>query len=55
MEADPAVEFDYYLAEKLGKTLTEIHDISSLEYAGWITYFNRKAQKQELQRLMNAG
>lgn len=49
MESNPSLEFDCYLATKLGKTLAELHEMSAAEYATWVVYFGRKAQKQELE------
>lgn len=40
--------FTYYLAEKLGKTLTEIGDMPHSEYVGWQSYYKVKQQQEEL-------
>jgi hypothetical protein len=49
METDPATEFDHYLATKLGKFVSEIHTMPGPEYAAWVVYYGRKAQRQELE------
>lgn len=50
--ADPSAEFDYYLAERLGRTVAELRrDMSNAEYVGWEMYYARKAQRAELERL----
>lgn len=40
--------FTYYLAEHLGKTLTEIGDMPHAEYVGWKSYYKVKQQQEEL-------
>lgn len=35
--------FEYYLAERLGRTLTELGDMPNPEYLGWAAYFKAKA------------
>lgn len=50
MEADPSIEFDYLLAEKLHMTVAEMmHRVSAEEYLGWCIYYGRKAQRAELE------
>lgn len=49
METTDGIEFDYYLAEKLGRTVAEMRaTVSNAEYVGWSVYFGRKAQRQEM-------
>jgi len=36
----------YALAEKLGKTLKEIQEISIQEYQGWVAYFELVEERQ---------
>jgi hypothetical protein len=49
MENDPAVEFTFYLAQKLGKTVAEIRDgMGHQEFVEWGIYYARKAQRAEL-------
>lgn len=49
MEANPTLEFEYFLAEQLGRTVDELrHTISNAEFVGWYVYYGRKAQREEL-------
>ena len=48
-EADPDLEFQYYLAQKLGRTVAELGDLSHDEYLHWGIYYRRLAQRQELE------
>lgn len=55
MEADPSIEFELFLALKLGKTRDQlVAELSSREYLDWQIYFGRKAQREELE-LAKAG
>lgn len=51
MEADPSIEFDCYLAEKLGKTLGEVRAMPMHDYMTLQVYYGRKAQRQELEQI----
>jgi hypothetical protein len=43
--------FDFYLAEKLGRTVAEMRrTVSAREYMQWSVYYGRKAQAQQLAR-----
>jgi len=44
------LEFEFYLATKLGKTVAEVRQMSQAEYIGWTVYYGRKAQRLELER-----
>jgi hypothetical protein len=49
METDPELEFEYYLAAKLGRTVTELRaSLSNQEFVRWSVYYGRKAQQQQL-------
>lgn len=48
MESNPSIEFDYFLAQKLGRTVAELHEMSHTEYVGWTVYYGRLAQRQEI-------
>lgn len=48
-EADPVV-YDFFLAEKLHKTVAEIQQMPNMEYVRWQEYFPIKAMWQRLQR-----
>lgn len=48
-ETDNAFHFDFYLAEKLGCTVRELHKrLSAEEWMQWGVYYGRKAQAREL-------
>lgn len=40
--------FDYVLAEKLNKSVAEIHALDNSEYVGWAQYCEVKSVLQEL-------
>ena len=42
-----------FLAEKLGKTLSEIRAMPNAEFVRWGAYFTIQAQRIELQNLKN--
>lgn len=47
--SEPHREFDFFLAEKLHRTVDEMHmTLTNREYLGWKMYFGRKAQLQEI-------
>jgi len=49
MEHNPEIEFDHYLAQKLGMTVGRMHvEMSNVEYQRWSVYYARKAQREEL-------
>lgn len=48
METDPTFEFEFYLAQKLGRTVDELRLMSAEEFTGWSVYYGRKAQRAEL-------
>lgn len=50
MEADPTLEFEFFLAQKLGRTVDELRRMSQEEFTGWSVYYARKAQREELER-----
>ncbi|WP_027934565.1 hypothetical protein [Amycolatopsis thermoflava] len=46
---DSDLEFEFYLADRLGRTVAELREsLSQDEYVAWTVYFGRKAQRQEL-------
>lgn len=49
METDPELEFEYFLAEKLGRTIAELREMDAAEFVGWGIYYGRKAQRQQLE------
>jgi hypothetical protein len=48
MESQPELEFEFYLAQKLGRTVAELRQMSQAEFVGWSVYYGRKAQREEL-------
>lgn len=49
MEQNPAIEFEFFLASKLGRTVDELRQqMSSDEFAGWAVYYGREAQRRQL-------
>jgi hypothetical protein len=49
METEPEVEFEFFLAAKLGMTVAEMQDrMSGDEFMRWSVYYGRKAQRDEL-------
>ncbi len=49
-EASPDLEFDHFLAAKLGMTVARLRaEIGNDEYVHWQVYFARKAQREELE------
>lgn len=50
MENSPDLEFDFYLAERLGMTVEEMQRrVSAREYLGWSIFYGRKAQRMEME------
>lgn len=44
------LEFEFYLAEKLGMTVARLRrEMSTTEFMQWGVYFGRKAQRRELE------
>lgn len=49
MENKPDLEFEFYLAEKLGMTVARLRtEIGNQEFVEWSIYYARKAQRREL-------
>lgn len=49
METDPALEFEFFLAEKLGCTVAQLRDgLSQAEFVAWSVYYGRKTQREQL-------
>lgn len=52
LEANPNLEFEHYLATKLGMTVGRLrHEMTSAEFTSWQIYYARIAQREELARL----
>ncbi|MCE7008728.1 hypothetical protein LWC34_38845 [Kibdelosporangium philippinense] len=50
MENGDGVEFEFFLAQKLGRTVEELRQMSNREFVWWSVYYGRKAQRDELAR-----
>jgi hypothetical protein len=48
-ESDPDAEFEFFLAEKLGRTVVELGQMPNDEFVRWLVYFGRKAQRQDIE------
>lgn len=48
-EADPALEFEFYLADRLKRTVAELRQMSNDEFVRWGIYHARIAQRRELE------
>lgn len=51
-ENDPEFEFEFFLAEKLHRTVEEIRHLEHYEFLGWVKWYQRKAQQRELAERM---
>lgn len=52
METDPTLEFEFFLAEKLGgMTVAELRErMGNDEFVQWSVYYGRRAQRDEIAR-----
>jgi hypothetical protein len=57
MESRPDLEFDHILTEKLGwRSVAEMRrGMSAGEWARWSIYYQRKAQRQEMELIKAKG
>jgi hypothetical protein len=56
LEANPELEFEHFLAEKLSRTVTELRDsLSNEEFIRWSVYYARQAQRDELEAKRGKG
>lgn len=52
MEQTPEVEWEHFLAEKLGMTVARLRsEMSQAEFVRWQIYYGRIAQKREIEEL----
>ena len=51
LENDPDLEFEFYLAQKLSRTVAELRLMGNDEFVLWTRFYARKAQAEELERL----
>lgn len=47
-ESRPDLEFEFFLAQKLGRTVAELREMDNEEFMYWAMYYQRKAQREEL-------
>lgn len=56
METDPGLEFEHFLAQKLGMTVDRMRvEMSNDEFVRWEIYYAREAQRIELARMKGGG
>ena len=49
METSPDLEFDHFLAERLGMLVADLRArVSQAEYVAWGVYYGRQAQRRQL-------
>lgn len=49
MESSPDLEFEFYVADRLGMTVAQLRaEMSNEEFVAWGVYHGRKAQRAEL-------
>lgn len=49
METDPTLEFELFLAQKLGMTVARLRaEMSNDEFVRWSVFYGRKAAREEL-------
>lgn len=49
METNPELEFEFFLAQKLSRTVDELRQaLSQQEFMQWGVFYARKAQREEL-------
>lgn len=46
--SEPVPMFDYFLADRLGRTLAELGDMPHTEYVGWVSFHKVRQQQEEL-------
>lgn len=56
LDADPELEFEFFLAQELGRTVGELRtSLSQEEFLYWGMYYARKAQREELEMAKAKG
>jgi hypothetical protein len=56
LATNPDLEFEHFLAVKLGKSVRELRcSMSHAEFVRWTIYYARIAQQQELEQLKTKG
>jgi hypothetical protein len=55
-EENPSLEFDHFLAQKLGMLVADMRmRMSGEEYTDWYVYYRRQAQRRELAAQERSG
>jgi hypothetical protein len=54
-EASNELEFEFYLAQKLSRTVEELRSMQNDEFIRWGIYYARIAQRQELENAKLKG
>lgn len=56
METDPTLEFELFLAQKLGMTVARLRvEMGNQEFIEWSVYYGRKAQREKLETAKAKG
>jgi hypothetical protein len=55
LEENPDLEFEFFLAQKLSRTVAELRQMGNDEFVLWTRFYARKAQREELARLQAGG
>jgi hypothetical protein len=51
LEENPDLEFEFYLAQKLARTVAELRQMDNGEFVLWTRFYARIQQAEELERL----
>jgi hypothetical protein len=52
LETDPSLEFEHFLAQKLGMTVADMRQrMSGEEFTSWAMYYARLAQRSQLESM----
>lgn len=47
-QQDPELEFEFFLAEQLGKTVAELSEMDHAEFVRWAIFYGRRRQREQL-------
>lgn len=54
-DENPELEFEHYLAVKLGMTVRQLREMGQDEFLRWQVYYAREAQRLELEQALAKG
>ena len=55
-ETDPELEFEFYLAQKLGKTVAQMRaEMNNEEFMRWAIFYGRKRQRENQKVVASSG